>query len=102
MDIAELSVRRPVLMTMVYVLICVIALVFLPRLDMALYPDIDMPVISVSVSCNDAGPEEIELQVTEIMEEARNRVQSLLDRFLLYPELDLEFLEKEFPLTNGN
>ena len=38
----------------------------------------------------------------EIMEEARNRVQALLDRFLLYPELDLEFLEKEFPLTNGN
>ena len=77
MDIAELSVRRPVLMTMVYVLICVIALVFLPRLDMALYPDIDMPVISVSVSCNDAGPEEIELQVTEIMEEALNSLQNL-------------------------
>ena len=77
MDIAELSVRRPVLMTMVYVLICVIAIVFLPRLDMALYPDIDMPVISVSVSCNDAGPEEIELQVTEIMEEALNSLQNL-------------------------
>ena len=39
---------------------------------------------------------------TEIMEEARNRVQSLLDRFLLYPELDLEFLEKEFPLADEN
>ncbi len=34
----------------------------------------------------------------EIMEEARGRVQDLLDRFLLYPELDLSFLEKEFPL----
>ena len=36
------------------------------------------------------------------MEEARNRVQALLDRFLLYPELDLDFLEKEFPLADGN
>ena len=77
MDIAELSVRRPVLMTMVYVLISVIALVFLPRLDMALYPDIDMPVISVSVDCNDAGPEEVELQVTEIMEDALDSLENL-------------------------
>lgn len=33
-----------------------------------------------------------------VIEEARNRVQSLLDRFVLYPELDGEFLEKEFPM----
>ena len=77
MTISELSVRRPVLMTMIYVLICVICVVFLPRLDMALYPDVDMPVISVMVSCNDAGPEEIELQVTERMEESLNSLQNL-------------------------
>ena len=77
MDIAELSVRRPVLMTMVYVLISVIALVFLPRLDMALYPDVDLPVISVSVSCGDAGPEEVELQVTEIMEDSLDSLENL-------------------------
>ena len=64
-------------MTMVYVLICVIAIVFLPRLDMALYPDVDLPVISVMVSCNDAGPEEVELQVTETMEDALQSLQNL-------------------------
>ena len=64
-------------MTMVYVLICVICVVFLPRLDMALYPDVDLPVISVMVSCNDAGPEEIELQVTDTMENALNSLQNL-------------------------
>ena len=36
-----------------------------------------------------------------VMEEARNRVGSLLSRFVLYPELDLGFLEKEFPLIDG-
>ena len=77
MDLAELSVRRPVLMTMVYVLISVIALVFLPRLDMALYPDVDLPVISVNVDCGDAGPEEVELQVTEIMEDSLDSLQNL-------------------------
>ena len=77
MTLSELSVRRPVLMTMVYVLICVICVVFLPRLDMALYPDVDLPVISVMVSCNDAGPEEIELQVTDTMEDSLNSLQNL-------------------------
>ena len=77
MTLSELSVRRPVLMTMVYVLICVICVVFLPRLDIALYPEVDLPVISVMVRCEDAGPEEIELQVTEIMEDALQSLQNL-------------------------
>lgn len=77
MTLSELSVRRPVLMTMVYVLICVICVVFLPRLDIALYPEVDLPVISVMVRCEDAGPEEIELQVTERMEDALQSLQNL-------------------------
>lgn len=31
-----------------------------------------------------------------VMEDAKKRVKHLLDTFLLYPELDLEFLEEEF------
>lgn len=77
MTISELSVRRPVLMTMAYVLISVICLVFLPRLDMSLYPDVELPVMSVVIDCNDAGPEEVDLQVTDAMEEALNSLQNL-------------------------
>ena len=77
MTIAELSVRRPVLMTMVYLLIAVIAVVFLPRLDIALYPSVEMPVVSVMVSCNDAGPEEVELQVAEVIEDAVGNIENL-------------------------
>ncbi len=36
----------------------------------------------------------------EVMESARRRVQALLDKHLLYPELDLAFLEKEFPVID--
>ena len=77
MTVAELSVRRPVLMTMVYLLIAVIAIVFLPRLDIALYPSVEMPVVSVMVSCNDAGPEEVELQVAEVIEDAVGNIENL-------------------------
>ena len=77
MTVAELSVRRPVLMTMVYLLIAVIAVVFLPRLDIALYPSVEMPVVSVMVSCNDAGPEEVELQVAQVIENAVGNIENL-------------------------
>ncbi len=33
----------------------------------------------------------------EVIDEANSRVQALLKKFVLYPELDLEFLEKHFP-----
>ncbi len=77
MTISELSVRRPVLMTMIYLLIAVVAIVFLPRLDIALYPSVELPVVSVIVDCNDAGPEEVELQVAEILEDAVGNIENL-------------------------
>ena len=36
----------------------------------------------------------------DVMEDARKRVKTLLDNHLLYPELDLDFLEKAFPLAD--
>ena len=77
MTLSELSVRRPVLMTMIYVLIAVIAMVFLPRMEIALYPSIDLPLISVIVDCNEAGPEEIEQQVAKQMEDTFSGLENL-------------------------
>ncbi len=36
-----------------------------------------------------------------VMEEAKSRVAALLSRFVLYPELDLEFLQERFPLIES-
>lgn len=38
----------------------------------------------------------------EIMKEAKDRVQKLLTAYPLYPELDLDFLETEFPLSDSH
>lgn len=67
MNISELSVRRPVTITMVYVLICVIAAVFVPRLGIALFPSTTLPIISVSASYPNVGPEEIDENVTKVL-----------------------------------
>ena len=79
MKISELSVRRPVLMTMVYVLIAIIAAVYISQLDIALIPDTDLPVISVIVDCDDAGPELIEQQVARPLENALSSIENLED-----------------------
>lgn len=79
MNLSELSVRRPVLMTMVYVLIAILAVVFIMNLDIALFPSIDMPVLSVIIDCNDAGPEEIEQQVARTVETSLSGVENLSD-----------------------
>ena len=79
MTISEMSVRRPVLITMIYILVIVLSLVFLSRMEIALYPDIEMPVISVFVDCNDAGPEEIEQQVAKELEDNFSSLENLKD-----------------------
>lgn len=79
MQIAELSVRRPILTSMVYLLIAVIALVLIPGLDTALYPSVEMPIISVMVSCGDYGPEEIEQQVATVLEDQLYTIEGLSD-----------------------
>ena len=56
MNISELSVRKPVTMTMVYVLLCVIAAVFVPRLGVALYPNSTSPFVTVFTAYSNVGP----------------------------------------------
>lgn len=77
MNISELSVRRPVLMTMVYVMLAIIAILFIPRLDQAMFPDVDMPYMMVFADCGDADPESIEAQVTKRLEDTISSVENL-------------------------
>ena len=78
MTIAELSVRRPVTVTMVYILICVVACVFIPRLGIALYPTTELPVLSVMTTYSGVGPEEIDENVTQVIENAIKGVLSTI------------------------
>ncbi|GHT90816.1 multidrug ABC transporter [Spirochaetia bacterium] len=74
MDISELSVRKPVTVTMLYILVCVIAAVFIPRLGIALYPSVSMPNVNVMTSYSNVGPEEIDKTVTKPIFNALRRI----------------------------
>lgn len=69
MKIADLSIRRPVLMTMVVMSFVVVGIFSLTRLGIDLTPKIDLPYVVVSIIYPGAGPEEMETQVAEPIEE---------------------------------
>ena len=70
MQLAEISVRRPVLATVLSLLILLIGAVSFNRLTVREYPKIDEPVVTVSVRYAGASAEVIESQVTKPLEDS--------------------------------
>ncbi|HSH44775.1 MAG TPA: efflux RND transporter permease subunit, partial [Longimicrobiales bacterium] len=66
----RLAVERPVLTSMMVIMALVLGLFGFSRLPTDLFPEIEFPVVSVSTVYPGAGPEEIETQVTDHIEEA--------------------------------
>ena len=70
MQLAEISIRRPVFATVLSLLIVLIGAVSFQRLSVREYPKIDEPVVTVSVSYPGASAEVIESQVTKPLEDS--------------------------------
>jgi multidrug efflux pump len=70
MQLAEVSIRRPVFATVLSLLIVLIGAVSFNRLSVREYPKIDEPVVTVSVKYPGASAEVIESQVTKTLEDS--------------------------------
>lgn len=70
MQLAEVSIRRPVFATVLSLLIVLIGVVSFQRLTVREYPKIDEPVVTVSVRYPGASAEVIESQVTKPLEDS--------------------------------
>jgi multidrug efflux pump len=70
MQLAEVSVRRPVFATVLSLLLVLVGLVSYQRLQVREYPNIDEPVVTVSTRLVGASSEVIESQVTKILEDS--------------------------------
>jgi multidrug efflux pump len=77
MRIADVSIRRPVLATVMNLLILVVGLVAWRSLPVREYPDVDAPVVSVSTAYFGASPQTIETSITVPLEEVLNGVEGL-------------------------
>src|SRR6201989_1598297 len=77
MNISELSLKRPVLATVMNIMIIVFGVVGFTFLAIRDYPAIDPAVVSVSTSYTGANPDIIESQITEPLEKQINGIPGI-------------------------
>jgi multidrug efflux pump len=70
MRLSEICVHRPVLSTVLSLVLVILGLVTWRQLHLSQYPQIEQPIISVTTTYTGASPEIMETQVTRVMENA--------------------------------
>ena len=70
MVLSDLSIRRPVLATVMSLLLIVLGLIAFSQLTLRELPDIDPPVVSVQVDYPGASAAVVESRVTQVLEDA--------------------------------
>lgn len=77
MNISELSIRRPVLATVLTIIILLFGFIGYSALGVREYPSVDTPIISVSCSYPGANADVIESQITEQLEKNINGIPGI-------------------------
>lgn len=70
MNLSSFSVRRPVTIVMMTLIVVVLGVISLTRIPIDLMPNIEIPVAIVSTSYSGVGPQEIEELITKPLENA--------------------------------
>lgn len=77
MTLAEVSIKRPVLATVMVSTLAVFGIVAYPRIGVDLMPDVEFPVVTVTAVYPGADPETIESKVIDKLEQAIGTVSSI-------------------------
>ncbi|MBP1677970.1 MAG: multidrug efflux rane fusion protein [Bacteroidetes bacterium] len=77
MNISELSIKRPVLATVIILVIFLLGIIGYSYLGVREYPNVDNPIITVEVSYPGANAEIIESQITEPLEQNINGIPGI-------------------------
>ncbi len=77
MKLSDVSIRRPVLASMLSLALVLFGVIAYRQLPVREYPDVDPPVISVSTVLPGANPQVVETAVTDILEEELSTLSGL-------------------------
>ncbi len=77
MKLADVSIQRPVFATMMIMALIVLGLFSYLKLNVDLYPNVDIPYVIVTTILPGAGPEQIETDVTKKLEDAVNPIEGV-------------------------
>lgn len=75
--ISQKTLEHPILTLMTFALLGILGLFTVSNISLSLFPDVDMPYLSVSASYQNAGPETVEKSVTTLIENALVSVSNL-------------------------
>ena len=77
MPLAKLAIKQPLFITMVLLAITLVGVLSYLHMGVDLLPDMSNPTISVSVSYPGASPQNVETQVTKVVEQALNGISGI-------------------------
>lgn len=77
MNFIKTAIKRPVAIFVVMAVVLILGIVSISKMEMALTPDVDLPVAIVMTEYKGAGPEEVESLVTEALEGAIANVENI-------------------------
>nr|HPH21690.1 efflux RND transporter permease subunit [Haliscomenobacter sp.] len=77
MNMSSLSIDRPVMATVISIVIVLFGYIGFRSLGLREYPSVDPPVVSVSTSYTGAAADVIESQITEPLEESINGIAGI-------------------------
>ena len=77
MKLADVSIKRPVFTTMIITAILVLGLFSFIKLNVDQFPNVDIPYVTITTALPGAGPEQVESDVTKIIEDAVNPIEGV-------------------------
>ncbi len=77
MFLSDISIKRPVFATMCSAALVLFGVIGYQRLAVREYPDVDPPIVSVSVTLRGANPRVMETTVTDVLEEQLSALEGL-------------------------
>ncbi len=81
MILAELGVKRPILTSVVFLIILIIGIISLANLGMDFLPDISFPALTIITQYEGTGPQEMETTVTKTIEGSVSTVPNIKNVF---------------------
>jgi multidrug efflux pump len=77
MKLSDLSIRRPVMASMLSLALVLFGVIGYTQLAVREFPDVDPPIVSVSTALPGANPQVVESAVTDILEEELSTIEGL-------------------------
>lgn len=77
MWLVDLSIKRPVLISMIISALVLFGIISYPRIGIDLYPKVEFPIVSITTTLRGASPEIMDVDVTDKIEEALSSINGV-------------------------